>query len=618
MHKIFFPLAVISLAFAACNTTPTASNEGGISRPQHFTERQIQDESKRANAWFDKAYEEYLTTHPQTATYIGDKRNYDRWNDISEAGAKADYDMAKRNLAFMTDSLNGEALDVQTQVSFRLMKRQMQESMEAYEFRNYPYLVNQMFGMQSDIPAFLINMHKIENEKDANAYLTRVESITKLFSDLENRLKTAATDGAVPPNFVLDKVLDASKNIILGAPMQKGKVDNELFADFKNKVNKCDAIDPAMKKTMILGMEKRIMTNFVPAYQSLIKYLETDLKPKSTADAGVWKFKNGAKYYEFCLRRETTTDMTAQQIHELGVKEVARIQGEMKEIMKKVQFKGDLKAFFVFMRDDKQFYYPETPAGKQAYVTKATGIIDTMRTRLPQLFVTLPKAKMVVKQVEPFREKTAGSAFYDAPAPDGSRPGTYYLNTYDMKVQSTYEMEALAYHEGIPGHHMQLAIAQEMTTLPKFRRFNDGFTAYVEGWGLYSEWIPKEMGFYNDPYSDFGRLSMELFRACRLVVDTGLHSQKWTREQGIKYYQDNTSSAQTEIDGMVDRHCVIPGQATAYKIGMIHLQELRAKAKKAMGEKFDIRKFHDVVLTNGALPLNVLDALVDNYIAEGK
>jgi uncharacterized protein (DUF885 family) len=617
MHKIFFPLAAISLAFSACNTAPTA-NEGGISRPQHFTERQIQDESKRANDWFDKAYEEFLTTHPQTATYIGDKRNYDRWNDISEAGAKADYDMAKRNLAFMSDSLNGEALDVQTQVSFRLMKRQMQESMEAYEFRNYPYLVNQMFGMQSDIPAFLINMHKIENEKDANSYLTRVESITKLFSDLESRLKMAAADGAVPPNFVLDKVLDASKNIILGAPMQKGKADNELFADFKTKVNKCDAIDPAMKKTMILGMEKRIMTNFVPAYQSLIKYLEMDLKPKSTADAGVWKFKNGGKYYEFCLRRETTTDMTAQQIHELGLKEVARIQGEMKEIMKKVQFKGDLKAFFVFMRDDKQFYYPETPAGKQAYVTKATGIIDTMRTRLPQLFVTLPKAKMIVKQVEPFREKTAGSAFYDAPAPDGSRPGTYYLNTYDMKVQSTYEMEALAYHEGIPGHHMQLAIAQEMTTLPKFRRFNDGFTAYVEGWGLYSEWIPKEMGFYNDPYSDFGRLSMELFRACRLVVDTGLHSQKWTREQGVKYYQDNTSSAQTEIDGMVDRHCVMPGQATAYKIGMIHLQELRAKAKKAMGAKFDIRKFHDVVLTNGALPLNVLDALVDNYIAEGK
>ena len=356
------------------------------------------------------------------------------------------------------------------------------------------------------------------------------------------------------------------------------------------------------------------MSNFVPAYQHLISYIETDLKPKSTVDAGVWKLKDGAKFYSFCLRRETTTEMTAEQIHELGLKEVARIHGEMGEIMKKVGFKGDLQAFFEFMRTDKRFYYPQTPKGKADYVKKATAVIDAMRARLPDLFITMPKAPLVVKQVEPFREATAGSAFYDAPAPDGTRPGTYYLNTYDMKVQSDFEIEALAYHEGIPGHHMQLAIAQEMTSLPKFRRFGDGFTAYVEGWGLYSEWIPKEMGFYSDPYRDFGRLSMELFRSCRLVVDTGIHTKKWTREQSIKYYKENTPTGDTEIEGMVDRHCVMPGQATAYKIGMIELQNLRAKAKTALGAKFDIRKFHEVVLTNGAVSLDVLDDLVQQYI----
>lgn len=606
------------MSLFSCTNTPAPTADNGIARPQHATERAIQAESKKANDWFDKVYDEFLVAHPQVATYIGDKRNYGAWNNISEAGLQAEYNTAKQNLAYMQDSIHADALDIQTQVSFRLMKRQLEEAIEGYEYRNYPYLVNQMFGLQSEVPAFLINMHKISNQKDAEAYLSRVEGTSKLFGDLVARLKTSAADGAVPPKFVLAKVLDASKNIIVGAPMQPTAKDNELFADFKDKVNKCDAIDPSMKKTLILGMEKRMMSNFVPAYKSLIAYIETDLNPKATADAGAWKFKNGEKYYNFCLRRETTTDMTADQIHALGLKEVARIHGEMQAIMKKVNFKGDLQAFFKFMREDKQFYYPQTPQGKDAYVQKATAIIDTMRTRLPKLFFTLPKAPLIVKKVEPFREKTAGSAFYDAPAPDGSRPGTYYLNTYDMKVQSTYEMEALAYHEGIPGHHMQLAIAQEMTTLPKFRRFNDGFTAYVEGWGLYSEWIPKEMGFYADPYSDFGRLSMELFRACRLVVDTGIHSKRWSREQGVKYYQENTSSAQTEIDGMVDRHCVMPGQATAYKIGMIRLQELRAKAKAALGDKFDIRAFHEVVLTNGALPLNVLDALVDNYIAEAK
>lgn len=295
------------------------------------------------------------------------------------------------------------------------------------------------------------------------------------------------------------------------------------------------------------------------------------------------------------LSRVTTTDMTSETIHKLGLAEVARIHDEMRAIMKKVKFDGDLQEFMAFMRDDDQFYYPDTAEGKTRYMTEAKELIDNMESRLDEVFNIKPKAKLIVKQVEAFREKSAGKAFYDAPAPDGSRPGTYYANLYDMKAMPTYQMEALAYHEGIPGHHMQIAIAQELEGIPKFRKYG-GYTAYIEGWGLYTEYFPKEMGLYADPYSDFGRLAMELWRACRLVVDTGIHSKKWTREQGIQYYVDNTPNAESDAIKMVERHIVMPGQATAYKVGMIKILELREDAKKQLGDKFDIRQFHTLIL----------------------
>jgi uncharacterized protein (DUF885 family) len=302
------------------------------------------------------------------------------------------------------------------------------------------------------------------------------------------------------------------------------------------------------------------------------------------------------------------------EIHELGLKEVARIQGEMKEIMKKVKFKNDnLHDFFDFMRTDKQFYYPNTPEGKEQYRVKAVALIDHMKTELDKLFLTKPKADIEVKAVEPFREKSAGGAFYEEPALDGSRPGRYYINLYDMSNQATYQMDALAYHEGIPGHHMQIAIAQELKNIPEFRK-NGGNTAYVEGWALYSEKIPKEIGFYQDPYADFGRLAMELFRAARLVVDTGIHRKKWTRAQALKYFKDNTPNPEGDNVKEIERYIVWPSQATGYKIGMNKILELRENAKKKLADKFDIREFHDVILTSGPLPLNFLEDLVNAWI----
>jgi len=377
-----------------------------------------------------------------------------------------------------------------------------------------------------------------------------------------------------------------------------------------------ESLGKETKEKMIADCEEAVNTFYKPAYLSLKEYL-SELQDKATDQAGVWKFPDGLGFYKSRLEYYTTTDMSADEIHRIGLEEVKRIHSEMEVIKAKVGFKGTLQEFFQFMRTDKQFFYPNTDQGRQEYLDKATAIIETMKGKLPQLFITMPQAQLVVKRVEPFREQSAGKAFYNEAALDGSRPAVYYANLYNMADMPTYQMEALAYHEGIPGHHMQIAIAQELKDIPKFRKFGR-FTAYVEGWGLYSEYTPKEIGFYADPYSDFGRLAMELWRACRLVVDTGIHAKKWTREEGIEYYISNTPNPKGDAVKMVERHIVAAGQATAYKIGMLKILELREKARKELADGFDIRKFHEVILTNGPIPLSVLEKKIDKWIKETK
>ncbi|MFN3835264.1 MAG: DUF885 domain-containing protein, partial [Glycocaulis sp.] len=333
----------------------------------------------------------------------------------------------------------------------------------------------------------------------------------------------------------------------------------------------------------------------------------------AAAGDGAWRLPDGDSYYAARLVNFTTTDLTASQVHELGLANVARIHGEMRGIMDEVGFEGSLQDFFVFMREDDQFYYPNTDEGREAYLADATRLIETINTRLPEYFITLPQHELVVRRVEPFRERSAGKAFYSRPAADGSRPGIYYANLYDMREMPIYQMEALAYHEGNPGHHMQLSIMTDLTDIPAFRRFG-GFTAYSEGWGLYTEYLPLEMGYYEDPYSNFGRLAMELWRAARLVVDTGLHDQRWTREEAIEYLIENTPNPEGDAARAIERYVVMPGQATAYMIGMIKILELRESAEERLGDRFDIRMFHEVILRDGAVPLAILEELVDAWV----
>ena len=603
-------IAVSAALLAGCNKAPeqTANPTAPVAATQ-AAPAAAQNESAKANAFFDQYFMDAAALSPMALTHLGIKQDYDKWDQLTDEQSDKELALMKKALAELA-KFDVTKLDTQTTLSYQLFKQQLEQDIANDKWRYYNYPVNQMFGMHSGVPSLLINQHQIENEADAKAYIARLNGIPQLFKQLEQQLSKRAELGIIPPKFVFPLAITASQNIIKGAPFSSG-ADSTLLEDFRNKVNKL-TLDDAAKQLLIKEAEVALTSSVKPAYESLIAYLTAQEKQAGTDD-GVWRFKDGEAFYNMALERTTSTKMTADETHQLGVAEVARIHDEMKAIMQKVGFKGDLQAFFAFMRDDAQFYYPDTAEGKAAYLAEATRLIDHMKSQLDSLFLVKPKADLIVKAVEPFREESAGKAFYQQPSMDGKRPGTYYANLHNMKDMPKYQMEALAYHEGIPGHHMQIAIAQELGDMPKFRKFGR-YTAYIEGWGLYTELLPKDIGLYQDPYSDFGRLAMELWRACRLVVDTGIHAKKWTREQAIQYLADNTPNARTEAENSIERYIVMPSQATAYKIGMIKIVQLRDKAKTALGDKFDIREFHDVVLKNGAVPLDVLESLVDAYI----
>jgi len=606
MRKLTLIAATVSVALlAGCQQATQQSTPAPAVQAQP-----VQSEIDKANAFFEDTFNRDVMSSPVYQTYMGIKKDYDKWDDNSEEKALKDLAQTKADLVTL-NSIDRAQLDTATQVSYDLKKQDLEASIADFKWRYHNYPVNQMFGTHSMVPAFLINQHQISNVKEANDYIARLNGVPDVFDQLITGLEIRADKNIIAPKFVFPHVIDSSKNIIKGAPFEQGE-DSTLLADFKRKVNALE-IDQAEKDALISKATDALKTAVKPAYSKLINYI-AQLEKRADDRDGAWKFPDGEAFYNNALKRTTTTDLTAKEIHAIGLAEVSRIHDEMRAIKDKVGFEGDLNAFMQFMKTDKQFYLANTEAGKAQYLSEAKGLIDNMKTRLDELFIVKPKADMIVKRVEAFREKAAGKAFYQQPAPDGSRPGIYYANLYDMEAMPTYQMEALAYHEGIPGHHMQIAISQELEGVPKFRKFG-GYTAYIEGWGLYSELLPKEMGLYEDPYSDFGRLAMELWRACRLVVDTGIHAMKWTRQEGIDYYVNNTPNATSDGVKMVERHIVMPSQATAYKVGMLKILELREAAKKQLGDKFDIRQFHDVVLKNGPVPLNVLENFVDEWVA---
>jgi len=567
--------------------------------------------SDQANTLFDELFMESLRESPESMTYMGMRERYGEWDDYSQDATDKSIALDKKQLAQL-DALDTNTLDQSASLSLTLYRQRLKNSIDDEQWRYHRYPVNQMRGMHSGVPSFLINQHLIANLEEAQAYIARINGVPILIADMVKDLKIRQENGVVAPQFAFAHSVRDSQNIIVGINDDSG-VENPLVTDFNSKIVGLD-IDDAVKEELREQLANALSEQLAPAYRTLVVAL-TEMGEQAEGNFGVWRLPKGKEYYNNRLKRITTTDLTAEQIHTLGLAEVTRIHQEMGNIMQAVGFDGDLQAFFKFMRTDNQFDYGSSDANKAAYLADATQVIDNMRERLDELFYSKPKASLVVKAVEAFREKSAGRAFYQRAAPDGSRPGTYYANLSNMNDMRSYDLEALAYHEGIPGHHMQLSIAQEQPNLPKFRRFG-GYTAYSEGWGLYSEYIPKEMGLYADPYSDFGRLSMELWRACRLVVDTGLHAKRWSREKATDYLTMNTASDESANLKAIERYMVMPGQATAYKIGMLKLLELRENARAALGEQFDIRDFHRVVLSNGAVPLGVLENLVNQWVAD--
>ncbi|WP_395620466.1 DUF885 domain-containing protein, partial [Sphingorhabdus sp.] len=456
--------------------------------------------------------------------------------------------------------------------------------------------------------------HRVDTKSDARAYVSRLYGLGPGMMEAIAQAKTRAANGIMPPKWVFPYVINDARNVITGAPFDDGP-DAPLYADFKGKVAKLK-ISQTEKDLLIADAAQALNASVKPAYEALIAEMTAQEKVAG-ADDGVWRFKDGAGYYAERLANYTTTNMTPDQIHNLGLAQVARIHKEMRVVQKKMGVKGDLQAYFNYMRTEPKFYAPETAEGRALYLSETQKAQDAVTPLLPKWFGVLPKAPLVVKPVEAFREKSAGKAFYQSPSPDGSRPGTYYANLYKMADMPLTEVEALFYHEGVPGHHMQRAIQTELKDVPAFRQFG-GVTAYSEGWGLYAEKLGKDMGLYTDPARDFGRLQLELHRAIRLVVDSGLHHKRWTREKAIKYVEDNSADAPGGIVKAIERYIIYPGQATAYMVGRLKISDLRDKAQKALGKKFDIRGFHDTVLKSGPVPLDVLEEQVDGWIASRK
>ena len=584
-----------ALALAACASTPAAQGPDFA----------LLEEPVPAD--IDTFFEDYnqaqLALSPQTKAYRGIRdEDYGLWTDQSDAARDARDELRIVWLERMREGYDYASLSPEDQLSYRLFEATAQRAALLDPFEDYGWDFDQMNGSQSGIPAFLINTHAVLNADHARAYVQRIEGIEGLLDTLIARSAERADNGVMPPDWVYPYVISDIRNLL------DAGVNNAVLEDFRSEV---DALDlPEGERAMLIAdAAVAWQGKAVPAFTRLLAEMERQ-QAMAPTDDGIWRFPEGAAYYDALLEYYTTTDLTAEQIHQIGLDQVERIHGEMRQIMAQVGFEGSLREFFEFTRNDPQFYH----TSREDYLAEVDAVIRAMEARLPDYFITLPQYDLQVKPVEAFREQSAGKAFYQSPATDGSRPGTYYVNLYDLNAMSRNELEALAYHEAVPGHHMQRGIQTGLGDLPPFRRYG-GFTAYTEGWGLYSEELARDMGFYTDPYSDFGRLQMELWRAARLVVDTGIHHKRWSREEAIAYLTANTPNPEGDIRKAIERYIVYPGQATAYMIGKLKIMELRQRAQDALGDDFDIRQFHEVVLANGPVPLSILEEQVDAWIA---
>ncbi|WP_026296661.1 DUF885 domain-containing protein [Hirschia maritima] len=623
MQKTSLTALATILALAACE--PKSNTQATTEKPAvTYTAEEVQAESQRLNEWLDAKYEEQIAQSPIQLTFLGKDVDQDKIDDFSKEQEVRQLAWQKSKDAEMKASFEYDKLSTEAKTSYDIAAYQFELAEAASQFTSNDYVFEQMNAVHGFFPQLLIAFHKVEDGEDMDNYLSRINESSRGMEQLIARSKENAASGVRPPYFSFELVIAEAKKIISGAPFDESGEDNAVWADAKSKIAKLlkdEKIDQAKANQLTADIQTALLEKWKPAYDALIAWQEEDKVNASSTAAGVGSLPAGVDYYNERLANQTTTKLTADEIHEIGLKEVNRLRSEMETIKVEFGFDGTLQEFFTFLRDEKsdeRLYYPNTDEGRQGYIDDATAAIDKIKAVLPDYFGILPKADLEVRRVEAFREQPGAAQHYFPGTPDGSRPGIYYAHLSDMEAMPKRELEVIAYHEGLPGHHMQLSIAQELTDIPKFRT-QARFTAYIEGWALYTEALAKEMpGTYEDSLSEFGRLGSEMWRAIRLVLDTGLHSKGWTEEQAIAYFQENSAITTDQARSEVRRYMVLPGQATSYKIGMLKIQELRADAEKELGDKFDIRGFHDTVLGGGAVPLTILERRIDDWVATVK
>ena len=562
----------------------------------------LEDRRTALNDLFHDYWEDRLKHDPEFASTIGDKRYNDQISDYSVRAVNEKL-AREQNFLMRLAVIDPTGFTEQEATSQDLLIRRFEMDQEAAEFKEWEMPVNQMGGIYSSYPQLAAEL-SFTTVKDYDDWIARLHALPNAFEQVTENMSIGMDDHRVPPKFLLEKALDEVKQLASQKPE-----DSPLALPLKSFPASISAAEQArIKSEMLDAIAKEVL----PAYQRFARFLEVSYIPAGRLKPGIDALPDGAKYYQFLIERTTTTDLTAAQIHQIGLDEVKKDEAAMLAIAQKLGFQ-DLASFRLSLKTNPKLH----PASADALLAAYRGYLTPMQAKLPEYFGRLPKANFEVTAVPDYAAKTAAPAYYEAGTPDGARPGRLFINTYNATDRNLYDVEAIAYHEGIPGHHLQISIAQELQGVPEFRKYG-GYTAYVEGWGLYAEQLGKDIGFYQDPYSDYGRLEADIWRAIRLVVDTGVHSQGWTRNQMVEYFHDHSNIDETSIQSEVDRYIAWPGQALAYKIGQLKILELRARAQTALGDKFNIRAFHDQVLDAGALPLDVLEQRINAWIAAQK
>lgn len=623
--RLYIRLYCLSLflLLAACSEqneavqTPVESDQSAST--QITASDSIAEETARLNNWFDQQYAEQLDFSPQTKTRLGDKSDYDLLNDYTEAEMDAQLNWRRQSVATLRSDFDYQRLSEDGKLSYDMWVYSLERAEASVPFRRHGYIFGRG-GPHASLPNFLINYHRVDTASDIAAYLSRLGEIDRVFAELLVRAKQASAMGIRQPVFAYEFAIDEIERVTSGVPFNTNdsSPNSPLWTDIQSKIESLvenGLISGEQAKGYIEQAQEILSGEVLASYQEILLWLEEDRTFALDLAQGAWALPAGEDYYNYRLAQMTTLELTADEIHDIGLAEVARIQLEMETIKNSIGFEGTLQDFFTFMREDDSFYFPNTDEGRQNYLDLNNQYLDAITLKLPEYFGRLPKAELEVRRVQAFREQAGAAQHYASGTPDGSRPGVFYSHMSDMSTLPIFQLEDVAYHEGNPGHHMQISIQQELTEVPRFRT-QYRTTAYTEGWGLYSEWLAKEMGAFEDPYSDFGRLGGEIWRAIRLVVDTGIHAKQWSEQRAVQYFLDNSPQPEGAVRSEIQRYITGPGQATAYKIGMMKFQELRRNSEQALGSDFDIRAFHDVVLGAGALPMPLLEARVLRWIDE--